>query len=451
MASFIVHSRKRRKSDACQPSVNESGGSAAERRPKRHAALLLSGPALPSEIINAVVARRREISQLGLEEIDAQIQEAEDEAKACSGKRWLWRRAQDAGARIVQLQLERQARATGAKLAEFDASVKPVMRRLRAAMRQRREGAPRAVVDDAEREVRKRLTDPRAAVVLTHASVGDMCDDCGVSMRVIANDSLLGCPQCAKTRVIPLCSAPSGETDYVATSTYHQKSRLVEWLENCQAKEYAEPAPDVLEHILDHLVAQRATGLEDFVLEIARERAVRGPFIDARSAMERLRGAIPGLHERLTAIKPNQVRAAMQAVSTARHEERIRKFYERAPKYAAYISGFWPLRFSSVQEDRIRKLYSFAAPAYDKFRKSSQPNWPGGYAYFLRCVCVLNGWDEFAGHFNIAAGPKNTLDREAQRQKIWTEELDWEFVPSSPAVLRLPAASGAARKRGRDE
>jgi hypothetical protein len=124
----------------------------------------------------------------------------------------------------------------------------------------------------------------------------------------------------------------------------------------------------------------------------------------------------------------------MQEVSSKNQDERLRKFYERSPKYAAYISGYWPLRFTNAQEERIRALYSTAVPAYDKYRKPSQPNWPGGYAYFLRCLCVLLGWDEFVQHFNVTTGQKNVLEREEIRKRIWEKELDWEFIPCSAAL-----------------
>jgi hypothetical protein len=66
----------------------------------------------------------------------------------------------------------------------------------------------------------------------------DVCDDCGVPMMVIANDSMLACSRCAKTRVITSANAWSSSMD-ADFSTLHatQKSRVLEWLEMVQAKE----------------------------------------------------------------------------------------------------------------------------------------------------------------------------------------------------------------------
>jgi hypothetical protein len=74
-----------------------------------------------------------------------------------------------------------------------------------------------------------------------------------------------------------------------------------------------------------------------------------------------------------------------------------------------------------------------ATPVYDRYRKASQPNWPGGYAYFLRCLLILLGWDEIAALFPIQITGRNS-EREETRSEIW-KVLQWENV-SSIAPLR---------------
>jgi hypothetical protein len=376
--------------------------------------------------MHTLALKRKAIKETTTADIDAKIVCLEKDAVQCRGKRWLVRKELDLRDTIDQLKQEKHLLESGEKLALFDKEMAPVMQRLRTATDRRN----RTMLDEAEREVRRKLTAANEPIALQHAILADMCDDCGIPMRVIANDSLLGCPQCAKTRVIPMVSSAAAESEYAGTVVYHQKSRLLEWLEFCQGKEYAEPVPEILEYVMEQLVADKATGLEEYMNDIATER-VNGPFKNAEDAIARLSPVIPHLKNRLLAIKPSVVRAAMQAVASSRQDERLRKFYERSPKYSSYISGFWPLRFSSSQEETIRKMYSIASPAYEKYRKPTQPNWPGGYAYFLRCLCILMGWDEFLDHFTVVSGPKNMVDREAIRQKIWTEDLGWEYVSSA--------------------
>lgn len=430
MASVISNRKRQRFSAESVPSN--------DRKSKTTVA---ASTGLHSELVASLLARRRELKSLGTADLDSKILCLSTELTECRGKRWLINRSKDIEQELKRLESEKKDIVDGKPLKEFDSRMRPVMQRLRNSSKQK----SGVMIQDAEREVRKRLTKVTDAISLQRATVGDMCEDCGVSMRVIANDSLLGCPQCAKTRVISAVSAPVADSEFVAIH-YAQKSRLVEWLEFCQGKEYAEPSTDVLDLIMEQLVVQRSTGLEEYATVIAIERERGGPFMDTETSIARLDGHVPRLREKLLAIKPCVVRSAMQNASCSNQDNRLRKFYERAPKYSAYISGFWPLRFTNAQEERIKSLYAVAMPAYEKYRKPSQPNWPGGYAYFLRCLCVLLGWDEFVDHFNISAGQKNVNEREATREKIWTRDLDWEYVPCNPPQTTAIVTS-SKRKR----
>jgi hypothetical protein len=410
---------------------------------------------IKGELISSLQKQRAELGEDKSPELVLKIQEFREQITECNGKRWLLRKSLDLQAEIKSIEQQIEEIKSGKKLREFDEKMKPILARLRDATENHKVDSSskfRIMLEDAERIVRKKLTKVSDPIILQHAITADICDDCGVVMQVIASDSLIGCPQCAKTRMIPVVTAVNtAENDFVCNSSYQQKSRLLEWLEFCQAKEYTEPQEDVLQMVMQQLVSTKSTGLEDYECIIALERQ-NGPYTDTQNALNRLSSKIPNLKDKLQNIKSIVVRAAMQNASSRNKDDRLRKFYEKAPKYAAYIGGYWPLRFSSSQEDRIRKLYMAACPIYDKYRKPSQPNWPGGYAYFLRCVCILLGWDEFCGHFNISAGPKNILEREAMRKKIWSTELNWEFVPSSPPTesYKLIELTESSRKRKRD-
>jgi len=102
------------------------------------------------------------------------------------------------------------------------------------------------------------------------------------------------------------------------------------------------------------------------------------------------------------------------------------------------LSGYLPERLTADQEEYVRKLFMAASPVYDRWRKTSQPVWPGGYAYFLRCLMILLGWDEFAAMFPIQMTGRNQ-EREDMRTAIWTT-LQWELVPSSgpQRSIKLP-------------
>lgn len=425
MAS-VISSRKRGRAFSGNDTVSEN-------KKTVKFATCIPKESMQEELIASLKETRKLLSTQTTTEIDIKLNKCKEKLIACANKRWLKRDAWDLAKEIESLETKRKYLLDGKHVTEFDMKMIPVMRRLKNASSRDRSVQGNLIREDAEREVRKLITPANAPIYLQRAAIGDMCEDCGISMKVIANDSLLGCPQCAKTRVIPIMSAPLVDSEFLSTP-YQQKPRVVEWTEFCQAKEYAEPSPEVLELVMKHMVDHKLTGLEEYTKIISEEWSKNGPYITSENAETRLKAKIPFINDKLKGIKALLVRKSMQEVSSKNQDERLRKFYERSPKYAAYISGYWPLRFTNAQEERIRALYSTAVPAYDKYRKPSQPNWPGGYAYFLRCLCVLLGWDEFVQHFNVTTGQKNVLEREEIRKRIWEKELDWEFIPCSAAL-----------------
>lgn len=413
MASVI--SKKRRRSIFTDTTPNE--------RKSNKTTIIYASTSSSSELMEHLAEKRKQLKELNTSTLDKQKKELEKELASCAGKRWLKLRLLDIQQEINVINKKRQDILDNKPLLEFDKMMKPILRRLKQASDKKET----MMLEDAERQVRKHLTKLNESVAIKRALTGDLCEDCGISMRVIANDSLLGCPACAKTRPITSVTAPLADSEFISTP-YQQKSRLSEWLEFCQGKEYAEPDEDVMQSVMEELFRNRQTGLEAFAPEIYEERK-NGPFQNAEDAIDRLASKIPKLKEKLLAIKPNEVRMAMQSVSSTQKDDKVRKFYERSPKFSAYISGFWPVRFSNAQEARITDLYNAAIPAYEKYRKPSQPNWPGGYAYFLSSVCVLLGWDEFIPSFNVSStSAKNSMEREVMRQKIWTNDLDWEYI-----------------------
>jgi hypothetical protein len=262
----------------------------------------------------------------------------------------------------------------------------------------------------------------------------DICDECGVQMMVIANDSMLACSRCAKTRLITTANAWTSTMDVdFSNINNHQKSRILEWLEFAQAKEYGEIPNEVIKTVMDSLVANKATGLEKYIPILSKERRENGPFIDSLNAIERLRDKIPDIEVLLKQIDGIAIRNIIR--NTA-----YKKFGDRSARISSIISGFWPERLSANQEEYIRKLFMAASPVYDRWRKTSQPVWPGGYAYFLRCILILLGWDEFAALFPIQVTGRNQ-ERESMRTQIWAI-LKWSDVPSAGQMTEIKCPNG---------
>lgn len=276
-------------------------------------------------------------------------------------------------------------------------------------------------------------------------TAGDVCDDCGVQMAVVSNDSMLSCPQCHKLRLLPNMMTTSAlhGTDMEASASI-TKHRLPEWIEMAQAKEFAEPPEDVLVTVARFLTQHNMTGLEPFRDVISHERAHHGPFKGVQDVVQRLEGRIPDVEARLLAINASMTRTALRGiVAEAKGKaDKFRKFYERSAKLASLISGFWPPRMTGQQEEMLRLLYTVAAPEYERRRRPRQTYWPGGFPFFLKNVCVLLGWDEIAAQFPIPAGSKEGGSRDMLRNEIWSE-LGWELVPYSGKLppMRLPDGS----------
>jgi rubrerythrin len=406
------------------------------------------------DLIGFLIESRNEIitnSSQKIKNVKENIKSLESLLVDLHGKRWLLNTYKETNEKIKKLNLKLNFYESGQELIDFDAKMKPLLKKLKKSNHKK----IYTDIKDSEREFRKTLTKQSDPIILQRASILDICEDCGLSMNMIENDSLFGCPKCGKVKSLSYICAPVSDAEFV-NAPYLQKSRLVEWLEFCQGKEYAEPCDDILQLIMKHLFTNKQLGgLEKHISIITEEYKRGGSFIHTENAISRLQEKIPDLKDMLLKIKPVVVRFAMQAISSKTKDERFRKFYERAPKHCAYITGFWPLRFSNLQEERLRSLYATALPAYEKYRKPSQPNWPGGYAYFLRCLCMLLGWDEFIDHFNVNSGQKNMQEREQIREKIWKRDLDWQFIPSfgSNTPLQIndssnePTILGLKRKR----
>jgi hypothetical protein len=273
-------------------------------------------------------------------------------------------------------------------------------------------------------------------------TAGDVCDDCGLSMLVVSNDSMLTCPQCHKMRVLPntMSSNNLQDSDPASVITKH---RFTEWLEFMQAKDVCAPPQDVLSAVGRYLLDNHMTGLEDHAIEIAEERRRNGPFKDIEDAEQRLPGrGIYACCKALISKNPSLIRGVLKTLVVRGDGDKFRKFYERSVKITALLTGFWPPRLTGSQEEMMRMLFCAAAPYYEKERKPKTTTWPGGFPYFLRSLCILLGWDEFAQQFPVANSSINT-SRDALRHKIWSRpEMNWECVPYTGALPPIQLMDG---------
>lgn len=463
MATLIFEKRGRRRA-----------ASKANAAPRRHAVsesiAAPSGPAMAVHPLEKEWDAMLQDSQSAEESLLAgRIAEQADTVRKleallarCEGKRWMLSEARDAAAELARLRSVPATKRREELLAPYKSALRSLHQRSAAASsllpsrmeRSKYSRAPPAALpartsaSRAPRPTVLLMTPENATRSLTlHLqsslgqappplllTVGDICDECGVQMKVIANDSMLGCSSCHKTRLLPntttVTVSSTGEFDY-SSSALHQKHRLPEWIEMAQAKQFAEPPPEVLETVVEHLVRKGATGLSaQDVAALRKERTHGGPFLDAADAIQRLESSIPHIHAAMTRLQSGVVRRALRHIVQVGGNARLRKYYEHSAKCASYISGFWPPRMNAQQEEVLRLVYAAAAPAYEARRKPTQHYWPGGFPYFLRSACALLGWDEFVPLFPLPSGSREGGGRHALRKAIWENDLGWELVPA---------------------
>ena len=395
---------------------------------------------LPPDIQNALQEQRDAVVHLqgdeSLQLITDEIEHLEDRIAGCTS-RYQRREKLDLQTECEKLLQKRKDARSGKLLKDFDDKMKPMLDMYRRLEHRTKKDAPvqLRLHGDSELvlEIRRNVVEKYRKTDVQRAIIGDFCDDCGVIMLVIASDSLLGCPKCAKTRSVPHASATSTiESDFVPNGTIKVKSRLLEWVQFCQAKESLEVDMDSASQVSKILLEQNvhlsyldSPETRQILLD---EIDVNGPFLDATDAIDRTRLSLPNLETDLKSISGSIVKRAMQALVSEGHSQ-FRKLYESSPKYASFVSGFWPRRFTALQEERIRRMFTVAAPVYHSDRvKSATLTFKGGYPYWLRCICVLNGWYEFLDHFPIKKELPSS-ERETKRFEFWSK-LKWEFVPS---------------------
>jgi hypothetical protein len=400
---------------------------------------------LPRDILEALNEQKEAIelsqSESECKKLEQEIFEIHEKIKKCT-LRYQRRLKLDLQSEVLKLETQLENAKTGKLLQDFETKIKPMLSVYNQLSKLETKNVPKLVrfsssSKDSEivLEMRRHLIGKFKKVELQHALLGDFCDDCGVTMLMIASDSLLGCPKCAKTRAVPHASATSTmESDFVPNGTIKVKSRLIEWVQFSQAKECIEIDEKIAMNLTRIVVHDHFKHLtQEKILESIKDEYVQnGPYIDSENAVDRLLLKIPTLEKDLKSINGSMTRKAMQSLVSKGYGN-VRKLYENAAKYSSIISGFWPRRFTSEQEDRIRRMFTLAAPVYHLDRlKSSTLTFKGGYPYWLRCICILNGWYEFLDHFPVKKELKSS-EREMKRAEFW-KKLNWEFVPSHPPL-----------------
>lgn len=281
----------------------------------------------------------------------------------------------------------------------------------------------------------------------------ETCNDCNVLMKIILSESVLYCSRCGKSKQVPIYSLPPAESDFFVPKTLQNKSRIIDWLLNVQGNDPGEVNKDIVKELCEYIYKNKKSKLceSNSLIAIRHEYQTNGEFKDANKAVERLKPYIPGIEQYLKEINSFFIKQCWEEIKQKQQYINfdtlecvsLKKAYDKSSKYSCALSGYKALQFTNEQEEKIKLMYSLAYPTYEG-NKEGHKNWPGGYAYFLKSLCALLGYDEFLDSFDITSNNiKIKEEREEFRKKIW-KILGWEYFsleyPIPPMILS-PAVS----------
>jgi hypothetical protein len=105
------------------------------------------------------------------------------------------------------------------------------------------------------------------------------------------------------------------------------------------------------------------------------------------------------------------------------------KYYEHTPYITTKVNGINPPVMPQHLEDRLRIMFHQIQAPFDKFCPKDRINFLS-YSYVLYKFCELLGEDEYIPCFPLLKS-KEKLYKHDQIWKKITEELRWEFIPTT--------------------
>lgn len=215
---------------------------------------------------------------------------------------------------------------------------------------------------------------------------------CGGRMILDAKEATQSCTRCGMTYSgIYLDNSRKNLPYNHAMSVKHQSSyerinHLNEWIHQIQAKERTVIPDEVIEAVRKEFFKLRLTKVGDVTLE--------------------------------------RVRRFLAKLG-------LNKYYEHRAQIAHRIGNTPPPYLSVADEERLRKMFLELQGPYEAcpIKKRAKRSNFLSYAYTLRKLCELLGWDEFVTLFPLLKSEQRLM----QHDKIWKwccEQLGWQFIPS---------------------
>lgn len=257
---------------------------------------------------------------------------------------------------------------------------------------------------------------------------------CGRPMVVVIDGALMGCPVCRNvernqsrlstslakisSRAVRAAKSPGGAADMQSSQSESRVRELMLAVQGLGAQATDEEARKTAEW----MVASGRHPLEvhrDKIAKALQDRGGRlwGSWEEAKMSLGE--GVMVDL-AKINGPTMREYRALMKRAGATVTS------YDDCQSLATKITGLAPPRISKSLQEYVCALMRHAHPVYEAASKNGDNFW-GGYPYFLRCIFLLLGRDEYLPYINLPSLKK----KEDIRKWIW-DTIGWEFVPAEP-------------------
>lgn len=212
----------------------------------------------------------------------------------------------------------------------------------------------------------------------------DKCETCGLDLIMMSQESRLGCPNCAQTKLYMQATSTRiafGEEVEFSSFSYDRGNHLADSLARFQAKETTVVDFEVIRKVMVQLY----------------RKGFRDP-------------------EKVT----------QTHVCKALEELKLKR--DHLAQITARITGRLPPRLTPYQENHIVLMFQSIQMPFYKHCPPTRSNFLS-YPYCLYKFFELMGWDEFLSQQKLLKGD----DKLQKQDEIWKNicmELDWSYIPT---------------------
>ena len=108
---------------------------------------------------------------------------------------------------------------------------------------------------------------------------------------------------------------------------------------------------------------------------------------------------------------------------------KLSKYYEHVPYITCMLNGIVPPRMTQELEDKLRIMFHHIQEPFSRHKPDDRKNFLS-YSYILYKFCELLSEDKYLICFPLLKS-KEKLYKQDQIWKKITEELQWEFIPTT--------------------